>query len=374
MQTACVYHHLMFTANMSREPSACHTGHLAPRGLQNDGNYCYVNSVAQALLGDPALVRAVKSLTPEARHAGPVTQATYKLVQQLSRPGSQPLLARGYLEFIGCKYGQQHLREQQDAHHFLSDLLYGLMEEAEGKQLSNAVKRGYFGQIIYEVSRKNNISSNLQDTIGFSLDVEISKVTTIDQLLVNFFRAEEISPNLFQKAYIKKLPETLILHMKFFKYDALRGAIKIGQHFEVPSKMQLKKEWIQNDSYTSEDLTYRLVAVVYHSGERISSGHYTTVGFNMKFHKWFSFNDNTAFPIDAENFKHFEGSRTPYLLVYRQVKWLADINIPPIKGNFSDRQVHNSRIMKVQDDIWNNMFPPMPKRKPKQKRRAGKNA
>lgn len=369
MLLALVSSHLIFTPKMSKNHSTCQTGQLAPRGLQNDGNYCYVNSVTQALLADPTLVRAIRALTPEARNAGPVTHATHKLVQQLSRPGSQPLLAGGYLEFIGCKYGQQHLREQQDAQLFMADLLYGLVEEAEGKPLSKTIKSSYVAQIQYDVSNQGTVSSNIQDSICFSLDLEMSKVT-LDQMLGKFFRTQEINSNFSQTAYIKKLSKNIVLHMKCFNYDAVRGATKIKQHLEVPSKMQLKKEWLRTDDYTSEDLTYRLVAVVYHCGEKISSGHYTTVAFNMKFQKWFMFNDKTTYPLDPDNFNHYEGSRTPYLLVYRQVKCLGGINIPPINGKLFDRQVHNSRIMKLQDGIRDNDFPPMPTRKPKKKRRA----
>lgn len=109
-------------------------------------------------------------------------------------------------------------------------------------------------------------------------------------------------------------PSNLILVMKHFKYD---------RKFHVRRKLMNKVH--HNDIVTvtiGEDAsgecvrhTYKLNAVIVHSGMNIDSGHYYTFGAD-KHGDWFKFNDSFVCRSSLQDIKNLSDLDTPYILFY----------------------------------------------------------
>lgn len=112
-------------------------------------------------------------------------------------------------------------------------------------------------------------------------------------------------------------PTNLILVIKHFKYD---------RKFHVRRKLLNKVH--HNDIITvttGEDAngeclrhTYKLYAVIVHSGMNIDSGHYYTFGADQH-GNWFKFNDSFINPSSLRDIKDLSDLNTPYILFYELI-------------------------------------------------------
>lgn len=85
-----------------------------------------------------------------------------------------------------------------------------------------------------------------------------------------------------------KLPQVLIIHLKRFKVRCKRNRIKISKMIKFPRVLQL-------DTVDKEQHTYKLYAVINHSGE-IEHGHYTA--YCKEMNQWLLFDDSKVTPAE----------------------------------------------------------------------------
>lgn len=135
-------------------------------------------------------------------------------------------------------------------------------------------------------------------------------------------------------------PTNLILVIKHFKYD---------RKFHVRRKLLNKVH--HNDIITvttAEDEngdcvrhTYKLYAVIVHSGMNIDSGHYYTFGADQR-GNWFKFNDSFICRCSLRDIKNLSDLNTPYILFYELLateKSTANISNEAALSNVVDNNV-----------------------------------
>lgn len=156
-----------------------------------------------------------------------------------------------------------------------------------------------------------------------------TKECTTQSLLNDYFKTEKlIEDDKYYCEKCKKLcdgqrdvqverpPNNLILLMKHFKYDRKYNIRrKITKHINPNETIKLKINPITGVSFK---ITYRLYAMVVHSGMNIDSGHYYTIGTNLN-GNWFNFNDNFVSPTTQDDIQRLNEWNTPYILFYKQV-------------------------------------------------------
>lgn len=148
-------------------------------------------------------------------------------------------------------------------------------------------------------------------------------------------------------------PSNLILVIKHFKYD---------RKFHVRRKLLQKVH--HNDILTvttREDAngdcvrhTYRLYAVIVHSGMNIDSGHYYTFGADQM-GNWFKFNDNYISSSTLAEIKHLSDLNTPYILFYEMMATeRSDANTS--KAEFQASFTHSEESMDTDEPLRPNKF------------------
>jgi ubiquitin carboxyl-terminal hydrolase 34 len=107
--------------------------------------------------------------------------------------------------------------------------------------------------------------------------------------------------------YIKKLPNTVIVHLKRFEFDIKTlQRTKINDICEFPFDLNLKK-WCVGPYMSDESYEYSLVGVLVHSGT-IEGGHYYSYikerDLNDPYYnQWFDFNDTYVSQADISRVK-----------------------------------------------------------------------
>ncbi|GAM28012.1 hypothetical protein SAMD00019534_111880 [Acytostelium subglobosum LB1] len=173
-----------------------------------------------------------------------------------------------------------------------------------------------------------------KDESFLDLSIDIDQNTSITSCLSNFSSVEILSKNdkffcdkciSLQEAQkrmkIKKLPNTLIIHLKRFKFIE-----KIQQYKKLNYRVVFPFEIIiQNTTGDIEepDKKYNLFAVVIHAGNGPNHGHYTCMVKSND--HWIGFDDDNMgivnesdiFDIFGSSTEYYGGNECGYLLFYQ---------------------------------------------------------
>mmetsp|Transcript_18427 Transcript_18427/g.71180 ORF Transcript_18427/g.71180 Transcript_18427/m.71180 type:complete len:409 (+) Transcript_18427:171-1397(+) len=173
---------------------------------------------------------------------------------------------------------------------------------------------------------------------GFlDLSVDVEENSSLTHCLNNFSSVETLDGgNKFycetccslQEAHrrmrVKKLPKTLVVHLKRFKYvERLQRHAKVAHRVAFPFEMKLQNT---SDAADDPDRLYELFGIVAHLGVGPNQGHYIST---IKSHqKWMLFDDERIEVVEPWRVKAFFGaiegqrarsSNCGYLLLYQAV-------------------------------------------------------
>ena len=128
-----------------------------------------------------------------------------------------------------------------------------------------------------------------------------------------------------RKLTISKLPEILILTVKWFEFNPYTLNIeKVVKSITLPETLTLPRECL-NQSIKKKPPVYELYAIINHYGCTPCSGHYTSeVRSDTSYGsesgpKWFQLDDSMVSEIPLRTvFSGSDPNRTPYILFYRR--------------------------------------------------------
>ncbi|CCE63182.1 hypothetical protein TPHA_0E00870 [Tetrapisispora phaffii CBS 4417] len=262
----------------------------------------------------------------------------------------------------------------QDAHEFLNFLLNQISDNIESNMNNPNNDNGEFGGLKFERNFINdlfqgvikyttrcltcdNITSREELFLDFAIEVSNNEETNIQEILGDYSQREMLNgSNKFfcdccsglQEAErivgLKKLPETLILHLKRFKYSEEQNSnIKLFNKINYPLVLQ-----VSSTSNSDISKSYDLTGIVLHLGGGPQHGHYVSICKNEKY-GWLLFDDEVVVSITEESVLKFVGDpttlTTAYLLVYK----LKD---EKYEENVSDIDYENNiKILLENDDF-----------------------
>ncbi|KAM9948181.1 hypothetical protein ACTFIT_001528 [Dictyostelium discoideum] len=202
----------------------------------------------------------------------------------------------------------------QDAHEFLNFLLNSIAEflqkQQKNKQPQQSSEKKEFKTLVHEIFEGTltnetkcltceSITNKDESFLDLSIDIEQNKSLT--NCLSNFSSIEILSKNdkffcdqcnSLQEAQkrmkIKKLPNTLIIHLKRFKYmENIQQYTKLNYRVVFPFEIIIQNTTSNIDE---PDKKFNLFAVVIHVGSGPNHGHYYSL---IKCHGvWFVFDDH----------------------------------------------------------------------------------
>ncbi|XP_041454868.1 ubiquitin carboxyl-terminal hydrolase 10-like [Lytechinus variegatus] len=385
-----------------------HPMNLQPRGLINTANWCYINSILQALLSCPPFYHIMKNMPlnhgVRKSSSTPMLDAMYQFLKEFQeikgkrspqdlRPGTcfEPTVIYQMLSVANTSLSVKHGR-QEDAEEFLSCLLNGLHDEMTSLiQLYNgedvnaidpkqngpssvAVANGDVGNGHQEegsddddeweqvgprnkssITRKAQFSSSplskifggimrsalhqhgskesatLQPFFSLQLDIQSPDIWNLKEALDNLGNKESVhgfmsnktkkEVEAFRRVTLEELPPVLILHLKRFLYDKSGGCQKLMKKIDYGMEIEINKDLISPNTKSrigGVQRTYKLFAVVYHTGKEASGGHYITDVYHVGSSGWLRCDDSIVKPVKALQVTKPLSTCIPYLLFYRR--------------------------------------------------------
>lgn len=348
----------------SHGKSSCSRLINTPVGLVNSGNWCYVNSILQAVHHTPNLFNWVSNISiatitaselPENATLGHAVVLTLcemnekkgmrvlkpqvKANKKVKPEGGQKKLcmrATKVLEHIKGRDPNLGIGgdEQQDAEEFftlalesMNNLKNELSRQEAGLGHSDPVNNVLSGQTARTITCQNCNTVTTNTERWQILPLPIASRKTIRECLSAIFSSEMLldanmyncetclgTHNAEQASIISKYPSTLILQLLVFEH-------KDGQLRKLEKSIPvLKTLSLSQFASPNTNPVYELQAVVAHSGKNTASGHYTAI-VRDSVNDWFTCNDSKvslASPSDLRTM--FSGSSsvkaTPYILFY----------------------------------------------------------
>ncbi|CCF60783.1 hypothetical protein KAFR_0L01730 [Kazachstania africana CBS 2517] len=225
----------------------------------------------------------------------------------------------------------------QDAHEFLNFLMNNLSDYIWANNKKGDLKIDNFVQDIFQGSLTNqircytcdSITSTEEPFLDFAIEVKEDENLNIQRHLESFHQRELLNGS--DKFYcdrccglqeaerlvgLKRLPKTLSLHLKRFKYSEDKMAnIKLFNKIDYPTFLTVSSTF---DSKLSK--RYELASAVIHLGDGPQYGHYISLCKTETF-GWLLFDDETVEAVDEQTVLSFTGenSDTAYVLFYNEV-------------------------------------------------------
>lgn len=259
----------------------------------------------------------------------------------------------------------------QDAHEFLNFLLNGLGDylntiksgEGDEEDSLNFIKDLFQGTLTNSVKcfTCDNVTSRDEPFLDFPIEVSDDSETDVQALLQNFDQREMLSgSNKFycneccglqeaeRSVGLKKLPHTLALHLKRFKYSETKNCnIKLFNKVHYPLTLDVCST--DPDSVCKK---YELSGIVVHMGGGPQHGHYVSLCKNDNF-GWLLFDDETVESVSENTVQNFVGDAstltTAYVLFYRELP--SDLDDSSARSYDKKRYEENiERLLKY--DEW----------------------
>ncbi|XP_067939820.1 ubiquitin carboxyl-terminal hydrolase 7-like [Watersipora subatra] len=362
-----------------------------PRGLYNESNTCYLNSLIQVLFHLIPLREVIFRLTPRspAQHAVAMAQIDFTcglrgfhVYREFWTPDMEDVLTKlKVLEalqwlFIDLEEGTDgneivttnrltkafgwtsvNRGLQQDIHEFMQTLFNSLEKEllpddfvGLASLLVGKLKRSIKCEVVgYESIKFEEVRGLSLPTISF---------ISIERSLEDMFKSEQLQMTIEghgkqtaeMQVELVDTPKILLLNLNRLKYDPVEQAVvKVTDFFEYKRRLELSGH------------TYRLHSAVIHEGTA-DSGHYYCYISPTCDNKWYMFNDDKVCrsSISAairENYgkKSDPAGPTAYLLTYirEDCTEFFKPNVPRIpdslRARIADiRQMERARLERIQ--------------------------
>ena len=248
------------------------------QGFRNLGNTCFVNSVLQVLFHSPILADSLvnKLHTRTCRNSELCVPCEIDKVALASKIVESTVIPSQLIQKLSTLNEAFTPGLQQDAHDFLVCLrqLYRFPSDT-------AIFHPFRGELRSRIQCEvNHISDTFEEMLDLSVEIP-PLASSLETCLENFFKSEHFDIDNFKcgecfqpvratkQFEIAKSPMLLCIHLKRFT----NLATKITQFIEFPLTLNLSSYSVrQND----QDLSFRLYAIVVHSGSASNDGHYFT--------------------------------------------------------------------------------------------------
>ncbi|XP_036002251.1 probable ubiquitin carboxyl-terminal hydrolase creB [Fundulus heteroclitus] len=286
-------------------------------GLKNQGATCYLNSVLQVLYMTKDFREAV-SLSPKLE-PGFIDHRLRSIFNALTNTTATTHEITNHL-------GIKKVNEQQDAAECFDKILSCCSSKASEIFKGELTVRNKCSQCEREkrtISPFWSLPLTLSDkkyycvSDGIQKYFQESKICGENQLYCCQCSGKTDSSI---KLDMHHHPDVLTLLLKRFKFDyQAMDYVKIKCHVKIPEKLKIP-------AVEDESQTYRLYALVEHSGE-LRSGHYTARIRSQDDDKWYTFNDSTV-TLEYQLFQLEEKETSPgaYLLFYRKTTATGPLN------------------------------------------------
>lgn len=254
----------------------------------------------------------------------------------------------------------KYTREQQDAHEFINFIINRIAEEGDdeldkmkksggtslcgtwsSKLGSGVAHRAFQGIMTTELRCLECGNSSLHTETFFDISVDIPDGPTHSYTLV------ELLDRMHEKELLRgqdkpycdkcmcaqeaeravrylKLPSTLIVHLKRFKFSERTGDFsKLHHEIVYPLSLNMSVNSREMCDFPQDRKEYQLQAVVAHIGPSPHEGHYVAV--IRRFNKWFLYNDDRV-SLKSERVHTnlfgsggvFKNSACAYILIYSE--------------------------------------------------------
>ncbi|KXN69280.1 cysteine proteinase [Conidiobolus coronatus NRRL 28638] len=257
---------------------------LYPRGLVNNANVCYMNSILQTLLHCPPFFNLIRQIgnrvTQQATSTTPLLDAMVAFMKQFDIQASSkdPMVQGDDLNSESFYHSLRNINrfvtskgQQEDAEEFLSFLLDHLHEEILDKFTQEGLEMDYqivpgrqnflrlfkkqqpnpenalhikstpvtsiFSGIMHSILScpGDNPSKTTEVFQSLHLDITPDHIETVEQALLELCAPDSIegytnskgeSSTAVKQAYFESMPLVLCMHLKRFVYDPLKGISK----------------------------------------------------------------------------------------------------------------------------------------------------
>eukprot|EP01132_Coremiostelium_polycephalum_P006271 gene6271-7813_t len=195
-------------------------------------------------------------------------------------------------------------------------------EEVKEKDIKTFIHEIFEGTLTNETKCLTCESVTNKDESFLDLSIDIEQNRSITSCLSNFSSIEVLSKNdkfycdkciSLQEAQkrmkIKKLPNTLIIHLKRFKFiETIQQYKKLNYRVVFPFEIIVQNT---TNDIVDPDRKYHLFAVVIHVGSGPNHGHYVSM---IKSHGvWFIFDDDNIDIIQESDIVNCFGSSNEYI-------------------------------------------------------------
>ena len=332
-----------------------------PRGLVNQSNYCYLNSIVQSLLFIPAFQKLLqRNNLPSGTTLLASFQELFKIYQEeekhlLDATSVHTALGR----VMQSRLHHQHAPEdQEDAQEFLTYILEALHWEllpgnkselaraspvttetgwkevcAKGTQVEKRVHQEEESPINRIFSGSMRVSSKSRtspaqvivepfycvtvDLLSQSATSEV--VISLEDVLRKSFQVEHLEGGYRRQQQIETCPRVLILHVPRITYDAKEQEMKkILTPLDFPPELSLPS--------AKGIMQYAARAVIYHHGRSAYGGHYSCA-VQVDPDRWYFADDRL---INITNWESVccptSSHKTPYLLFYESTTTINNSN------------------------------------------------
>ncbi|ESO09737.1 hypothetical protein HELRODRAFT_92156 [Helobdella robusta] len=168
----------------------------------------------------------------------------------------------------------------------------------------SAISDIFRGQVAYLLECPGQKDSlTLQPFITVQLDVQHQSVTSAQEALrrfvareavTNYTNSSKIKVDATKRTLFDVLPKVLVLHFKWFKYDAKGGLLKNTKQFYLDECLEIQDDLMTPHSsrrMAAHMKKYELFAVVTHIGSQAVGGHYYTDAFHKGYMQWLRYDD-----------------------------------------------------------------------------------
>lgn len=300
-------------------------------GLVNPGCICYMNSLVQQLfmmpkfsegllaLDFPQIISDQKSPWQEEVEQ---LQRLFVSLEYTNRRSCDPVaFARSHKDMDG---NATDVHIQMDADEFFSLLLDRLEMFIRPKSIDSSEAKTEdfmahcFGGVLVNqiLTQQGNLSE--REEKFFALSVEVSKKRHLSESLelyvqgetlegenAYFCEREQRKVSATKRVCIKKLPQTLVCHLKRFEFDYdTMEKMKINDYLEFPMEIDMFPYTSDAgaDSGDGKSIMYDLVGVVVHSGTSDTGHYYSFIKDREATEnpRWLEFNDEIIREFDVE--------------------------------------------------------------------------
>jgi ubiquitin C-terminal hydrolase len=274
-----------------------------PKGLQNIGNTCYLNSVIQLLLQCDEYIDYISDL-----NIGSDKINLFRdFIEEYSRSNNSISPNKIKKLISSCEFFSGF--DQHDAHEFLIYFIDIINEEIKSKGIKNNIffNHGYFTKIINTEQPEEKIIKFYETILNLpsSESLHDSYTKFCETELIENWESEKYKNRVVAKKFniIFKWPKYLFIMFKIYN----NSSRKINNGINIPFTWTIKNNY-QDYSITE---VYEFSGAVIHFGS-LSGGHYISI--IRKNNKFYLCNDSNI--NEVEESKAHELIRKAYLILF----------------------------------------------------------